>query len=109
MPHRRQAVEHRADDPLRRRVGRAQRGIRRLQRLQLGEQAVVLGVRNLRRVEHVVAVGVMVELATQLGRAQGGRRLGRRIGGQVGEEIGLGHARQCRRGTPSAESRLDLG
>ena len=41
----------------------------------------------------------MVELATQLGPRAVGALARRRIGGSVGEN-GLGHARQCRRGTP---------
>ena len=58
------------------RVGSASRrvqqfGMRGLERLQLLEQLVVLGVGDLRRVEHVVAMGVMVQLRAQLSRTPG--------------------------------------
>ena len=78
VAHGRQAVEHLADDPLRGRIGAAQRRVRGLQRLQLGEQAVVLGVGDLRRVEHVVAVRMVVQLlAQQRGAVGRGLRRGR--------------------------------
>jgi len=84
--HRRQAVEHLADHALGRRVRGQQLGVRGLDRLQFLEQAVVLGVRDLRRVEHVVEVGMVVELLAQpggaLGRAVGARP--RRVVKQVG-------------------------
>ena len=59
--------------PPTRRVGEssvASSGLLLLERLQLVEEAVVLGVRDLRVVEHVVAVVVVVELLPELrGRA----------------------------------------
>ena len=66
-------VEHLADHTLRRRIGRQQLGMCGLDRLQLLEQTVVLGVRHFRIVEHVVAVGVVVELLAQLGGGLGWR------------------------------------
>jgi hypothetical protein len=50
----------RATDPLRRRLGRAQVGIRLLERLQLAHHPVVVGVGHRRRVRDVVR-----ELVTQ--------------------------------------------
>jgi hypothetical protein len=49
-----------------------------LEGLQFLEQAVVLGVRDLRRVQHVVAVGVVLQQRAQLGGAffGGGCRCG---------------------------------
>ena len=63
-----QSLEHGADDALRRRVGRDELGMRRLDRLQLLEQRVVVGVGDRRRVEHVVGVRVTLELLAQLRR-----------------------------------------
>jgi hypothetical protein len=51
------------------RVGRDQRGMLAFQRLQLVDQAVELGVGNLRVVEHVVAMLVVADLLAQLLRA----------------------------------------
>ena len=70
VPHRRETVEHAAAHALRRRVGRQQRGVRGFQRLQFLEQPVVVGVGDLRRVEHVVAVGVVVQQPAQFGGTQ---------------------------------------
>ena len=56
--------------------GVTQFGVRGLDRLQLLEQAVVLGVGDLRRVEHVVAVRVALQLLAQLGRARAGASVG---------------------------------
>jgi hypothetical protein len=75
--HRHQAFEYRADHALRRRIGRAQLGVLGFDRLQLLEQLVVFGVRNLRRVEYVVAMCVVVQQPAQLLRACGGLRGGR--------------------------------
>ena len=72
VAHRGEAREHRAADPLRRTVRRDQLGVRCLDRLQLLEQAVVLRVRDLRRVEHVIQVGMAVQLLAQLGSAARG-------------------------------------
>ncbi len=72
VAHRSQAFEHRADDALRRRIGADELGVRRLDRLQLLEQRVVVGVGDLGLIEHVVRVRVMREQVAQLGRARGG-------------------------------------
>jgi hypothetical protein len=53
-------------DALGRRIRRAQLRVFRLQGLQLAEQPVVLGVGDLRVVEDVVAVVVVVQLDAQL-------------------------------------------
>jgi hypothetical protein len=72
-------VERLGADPLGRRVGRLQVGVLGLERPQLVEQRVVVGVRYLGIVEDVVAVVVMLERASQLGGSLG--RLLRRRGG----------------------------
>ena len=69
MLHRGKARKHLADNALRRRVECQQLGMRVLDGLQLGEQPVVLGVRDLRVVEDVVAVRVMLQRGAQLGGA----------------------------------------
>ena len=56
----------RAADALGRGIGRSQRRMRGLDRLQFLEQLVVLGVGQRRRVQHVIQVGVMVQLIAQL-------------------------------------------
>jgi hypothetical protein len=83
VPHWREAGQHRPAHALRRRIGGAQARVDLLQRLQLAEQAVVLRIRDLRRVEHVIAVGMLAELVAQLGGTFGG--WGR-----------SGHVRHCR-------------
>ena len=55
--------------------------MRGLERLQLLEQRVVLGVRNLRRVEDVVGRGVVLQQLAQGRRAGGGRARHRRRSG----------------------------
>ena len=60
-----------AADALRRRVGRQQLGMRRLDRAQLVEQRVVSVVADDRVVEDVVAVAVVGQLSAQLRRARG--------------------------------------
>jgi hypothetical protein len=82
VAHRHEAVEHAADDPLGGRVGGQQLGVRRLDRLQLLEQAVVFGVGDRRVVEHVVAVGMLLQQLAQRGGAQRRRIVG--IGGRTG-------------------------
>ena len=63
-------IAHRlAAGALRRRIGRDQLGMLRLDRPQLVDQRVVLIIADLRIVEHVVAVAVVVELLAQLRRA----------------------------------------
>ena len=61
-------------DPLRRRVRRQQLGVLGLDRAQLVEQRVVDVVADLRVVEHVVLVAVVLELGAQLGGPLGGAR-----------------------------------
>ena len=65
-----------ADHALRGRIGRQQLGMRGLHGLQLLEQAVVLGVRASRRVEHVVAVARWLQrlARSSAARAQAGSR-----------------------------------
>ena len=47
------------------RIGRQQLGVLRLQLLQFAEQLVVLGVRDLRLVQHVVAMRVVMQQLAQ--------------------------------------------
>jgi hypothetical protein len=61
-----QLADGRRADALRRRIGCHQVGILFFERLQLAHQPVVLGVGDLRIVEHVVAIVVMLELRAQL-------------------------------------------
>ena len=72
MAHSLEAVEHLAQHTLCRRVRRAHHRVCRFERLQRLEQPVVLGVGDLRRVEHVVAVGVVVELTPEFRGLGGG-------------------------------------
>lgn len=46
--------------------------MRRFKRLQFSEQFVVFSIGNLRRIEHVVVVGVRVDLTAQLPGPAGG-------------------------------------
>jgi hypothetical protein len=62
----RQRGDRLAADALRRRVGREELGVGCLDRAQLVEQRVVLVVADLRIVEDVVAVAVVVQLVAQL-------------------------------------------
>ena len=62
MAHLLQVADRLAPDALRRRVRRDQLGMLGLDRAQLVEQLVVLVVADLRIVEDVVAVAVVVEL-----------------------------------------------
>ena len=78
MAHAGEGVERSAADALCRRIGCHQFRVRRLDRLQLLEQTVVFGVRDQRIVEHVVAVGVLVQGASELLDRRG---VGRRSGG----------------------------
>ena len=59
MHHRYKPLQRATEHTLRRRIGREQLGVARLQVLQFTEQTVVLGVRDLRLVEFVVAPGVV--------------------------------------------------
>ena len=78
MRDRRKLLAHVAAHALGIAVGRHKVGVGRLDLLQLNEHFVEGGVRDLGRIEHVVAVGMVVELMAQLGRAR--RRLGAGIG-----------------------------
>jgi hypothetical protein len=62
MPGRGELLERTAADLLRRRVGGPQVGIRLLDLPQLAQQSVVVGVRDLRVVEDVVPMVVVLEL-----------------------------------------------
>jgi hypothetical protein len=64
VPHLGEAFQHLAADALRGRIGHQQLGCCP-PGLQLAEQLVVLGVRDLRFVEHVVAVRVVVQQLAQ--------------------------------------------
>ena len=66
-----------ARDALSRRVRRDELGICGLERAQLAHQAVVLGVRNLRIIEHVIAVVVLRRSAPQFGGTRRRRRASR--------------------------------
>ena len=92
-------------------VGRHQIGIGRLDLLQLNEHFVEGGVRNLGRVEHVVSVGMVVELVAQLSRARCrlgagvGQRDGIRARGRFGIDVHAvtKQARLLHSGTPSLD------
>ena len=111
MRDRRKLLAHVAAHALGIAVGRHQIGIGRLDLLQLNEHFVEGGVRDLGRIEHVVAVGMVVELVAQLGGA--GRRPGagiRRCGGVHGRgRFGIDvhavtkQARLLHSGTPSLD------
>ena len=66
MANRRKPIQHLADHALGRRVGAAQFGVLGLDGLQVLEQAVVLGIRDLGRILDVVALGVVLQLGAQL-------------------------------------------
>ena len=92
-------------------VGRHQIGIGRLDLLQLNEHFVEGGVRDLGRIEHVVAVGMVVELVAQLCRARCrlgagiGRCGGTRARGRFGIDVHAvtKQARLLHSGTPSLD------
>ena len=67
---RRKLLAHVATYALSIAVGRHQVGVGRLDFLQLNEHFVKGGVRDLGRIEHVVAIGVVIELVAQLGRTR---------------------------------------
>ena len=77
----RELLAHVAAHALRVAVGRDQVGELRLDALQLDEQLVEGAVGDFRRVERVIAIGMVVEQMSQLGRARGGLRVLGRIGG----------------------------
>ena len=68
MHDRRELAATARADALRRRIGVAQFGVRGLERFELAQQRVVLGVGIAGVVEHVVAVVGVVELLAQLRR-----------------------------------------
>ena len=70
MRDRRKLLAHVAAHALGIAVGRHQVGVGGLDFLQLNEHFVKGGVRDLGRVEHVVAIGVVIELVAQLGRTR---------------------------------------
>ena len=78
MRDRRKLLAHVAAHALGIAVGRHQVGVGRLDFLQLNEHFVKGGVRDLGRIEHVVAIGVVIELVAQLGRTR--CRLGTGVG-----------------------------
>ena len=108
---RRKLLAHVAAHALGIAVGRHQIGIGRLDFLQLNEHFVEGGVRDLGCVEHVVAIGVVVELVAQLGRARCrlGTGIGRRGGFRSRRRFGIDvhavtkQARLLHSGTPSLD------
>ena len=108
---RRKLLAHVAAHALGVAVGRYQIGVGRLNFLQLNEHFVKGGVRDLGRVEHVVAIGVVIELVAQLGRTR--CRLGTGIGrcggfrgrGRFGIDVHAvaKQARLLHSGTPSLD------
>ena len=111
MRDRRKLLAHVAAHALGIAVGRHQIGVGRLDFLQFNEHFVEGGVRDLGCVEHVVAIGVVIELVAQLGRARcrlgtgvgrcGGIRARRRFGIDV--HTVTKQARLLHSGTPSLD------
>ena len=109
--NRRKLLAHVAAHALGIAVGRHQVGVGRLDFLQLNEHFVKGGVRDLGRVEHVVAIGVVIELVAQLGRTRGGlgtgigRCSGIRARGRFGIDVHAvtKQARLFHSGTPSLD------
>ena len=108
---RRKLLAHVATHALGIAVGRHEVGVGRLDLLQLNEHFVEGGVRDLGRIEHVVAISVVVELMAKLGRAR--CRLGAGIGrcggirarGRFGIDVHAvtKQARLLHSGTPSLD------
>jgi hypothetical protein len=73
MPHFRESGDRGRPDPLCRRIRGDERGVLGLQRLQLAQPLVVLGIRHLRIVERVVAIVVPVDQPAELRGVPGGR------------------------------------
>ena len=76
MTHADKRIQRLAAHALCGRVGAVQLWMSRFKRLQLFEQAVVLGVRNSGCIQHVVLMAVVVQLRSQLrnsGSGGGGR------------------------------------
>ena len=92
-------------------VGRHQVGVGFLDFLQLNEHFVESGIRDLGRIEHVIAVGMVIELVTQLGctRCRPGTGIGRRGGIRARGRFGIDvhavtkQARLLHSGTPSLD------
>ena len=109
--YRRKLLAHVAAHALGIAVGRHQVGIGRLELLQLNEHFVEGGVRDLGCIEHVVAIGVVIELVAQLGRARCrlgmgvGRCSGIRARGRFGIDVHAvtKQARLLHSGTPSLD------
>ena len=108
---RRKLLAHIAAHALGIAVGRHQIGISRLNFLQLNEHFVKGGIRDLGRIEHVVAIGVVIELVAQLGRTRCrlgtgvGRCGGIRARGRFGIDVHAvpKQARLLHSGTPSLD------
>ena len=111
MGDRRKLLAHIAAHALSIAVGCYQIGVGRLDLLELNEHFVKDGVRDLGRVEHVVAIGVVIELVAQLSRARGGlgmgvgRCSGIRARGRFGIDVHAvtKQARLLHSGTPSLD------
>ena len=111
MRDRRKLLAHVAAHALSIAVRRHQVGVGRLDFLQLNEHFVKGSVRDLGRIEHVVAIGVVIELVAQLGRTC--CRLGTGIGrcggfrgrGRFGIDVHAvtKQARLLHSGTPSLD------
>ncbi len=69
MAHRRQIGAWCSADPQCRRIGRGELRVLSLQGLQLREQAIEFGIRNQRRIQHVIGGVVTLDLGAQLLRA----------------------------------------
>ena len=70
MPDRPESADRRRPDSLRRRIGRAQLGILRLDTIQLEHEPIVFGVRHLRVVEGMIAIVVPLQEFAQLRSAR---------------------------------------
>ena len=111
MRDRRKLLAHVAAHALGIAVGRHQIGVGRLDFLQFNEHFVECGIRDLGRIEHVVAIGVVVELVAQLSRARCrlgtgiGRYGGIRARGRFGIDVHAvtKQARLLHSGTPSLD------
>ena len=108
---RRKLLAHVAAHALGIAVGRHKVGVGRLDLLQLNEHFVEGGIRDFGRVEHVVSVGMVVELVAQLSRARCrlgagvGQRDGIRARGRFGIDVHAvtKQARLLHSGTPSLD------
>ena len=111
MRDRRKLLAHVSAHTLGIAVGRHQVGVGRLDLLELNEHFVKGGIRDLGRVEHVVAIGVVIEVVAQLGRTRCrlgtgiGRCSGIRARGRFGIDVHAvtKQARLLHSGTPSLD------